>query len=300
MLHPSSKFPQSNHLHFSTHASGRITDGFAVTNHGFRAHKPPQNYANYQPWNSSPGFGPERKLIDDDGSGVVSPPLWRTSPPRSPQDRQSHYRSLSPSSRTQAIARGQRELMDMVSQMPEGCYELSLKDIVEQNMVDQAKEESFSKERSKNVEGMYIRERSEKKKNDKPVQINRSGSIDKGGFLLKMVFPISWGSRNKKKKNNNIYNNKSGLKNSAKDGRVSPKPLLLDGSAKGGENEWWKNRFSESCESENGGFSSNSGSSKSSGSSSSRSSSRNGSTRHGGGGCWSSIFGRRRKKQNKG
>ncbi|KAJ9146209.1 hypothetical protein P3X46_028536 [Hevea brasiliensis] len=292
MLDPATKFPEINHVHFS---NGRVTDSFSARNYGFRAQKTAQNYANYQTWNSLTEFEAERKLIDDDDSAVSSPPLWGTSPSRSPQHRQNHYRSLSPSSRAQAIARGQKELMEMVSRMPEGCYELSLKDIVEQNMVDQAKDESFSKERSITSEYMYTREKSAKKKNDKKVQMNRSGSIDNGGFLLKMVFPFSLGSRKKMKKNSNNNNNLA-MNNSARDGRVSPKPLLLDGSAKGVENEWWKNRFSESGESESGGLSSNSGSSKSSGSSSSRSSSRNGSTRNGGVGCWSVIFRKRGKK----
>lgn len=250
MLDPAAKF-------------ARVTDSY-----GFQAQKTPQNYVNHKTLNGFPEIGAERKLIDDEDSGMSSPPLWRTSP----QHRQNHYRCLSPSSRAQAIARGQKELMEMVSQMPEGCYELSLRDIVEKNMVDQTKEESFSREMKMNA-----RERAEKRTNDKKLQMSRSGSVDNGGFLLKMVFPISWGSRKKKKKKKN--SNNVVMNNSVRDGRVSPKPLLFDGSAKSVENEWWKNRFLEPGESESGGFSSNSGSSKSSGRSS-RSSSRNSTARY--------------------
>lgn len=237
-------------------------------NYGVQAIKKAENYGNYRSWNTIGVFGAETKVVVDEESGVCSPPLWKNSPSRSPQHRGNHYRSLSPTSRAQAIARGQRELMEMVSRMPEGCYELSLKDLVEQPMVEVKQE---SRERSiRNEEEMHRREKG-KKMMGRKLQKNASGSIDNGGFLLKMVFPISWGSRTKKKNNNYA------MSNSLKDGRASPKPLLSDGSAKSVDKEWWKKRFSEEGDSESGGLSSNSGSSKSSGSgsSSSRSSSRN-------------------------
>ncbi|KAF2296634.1 hypothetical protein GH714_000747 [Hevea brasiliensis] len=116
MQDPATKSPETNHLHFSNHTTSRISDsykGHGTTNYGFRAQKTAQNYANYQKRNSLPGFGAERKFTDDEDSGICSPPLWRTSPPRSPQHRQNHYRSLSPSSRAQEVARGQKELMEM-------------------------------------------------------------------------------------------------------------------------------------------------------------------------------------------
>ncbi|EEF42052.1 conserved hypothetical protein [Ricinus communis] len=243
MLDPGTDFsPEKNHVHFPNRTSDSY-DSYGAINYKARAQKTAQNYANYQNWNSTADFGAERRLIEDDDSGVCSPPLWRTSPPRSPQHRQNHYRSLSPSARTQAIVRGQKELMEMVSRMPEGCYELSLKDIVEKPMVDQVddqsvKEESFSKERSCIVNNGDMQV---KKKNEKKVNMNRSGSIDNGGFLLKMVFPISWNSRNKKKNGSKkIRKDDNSVMNNS--GRVSPRPLLFDGSAaaaaKDGENEW--------------------------------------------------------------
>lgn len=203
-------------------------------------------------------FAPEMKAADD--SGICSPPLWTTSPPRSPQHRANHYRSLSPASRTQAIVRGQKELMEMVRNMPEACYELSLKDLVEQPFVDQARQESVPEERA-----LYRRE-SSKKMNDKRIQGRRStGGIDGGGLYLKMGFPVFLGSRKNKQKNES-----SPVTNTS--AKVSPKPPVTDGSVKGVDKEWWKKRFSVSGESESGGSSSN-GSMKSSGSSSSRSSS---------------------------
>ncbi|KDP43090.1 hypothetical protein JCGZ_25276 [Jatropha curcas] len=282
------------------HFSNRISDGYNRYSLGYGVQAPRKIELNY--WNNMEEIGAERKLMGDEDSGVCSPPLWRTSPARSPQHRQNHYRSLSPSSRAQAIARGQRELMEMVSRMPEGCYELSLKDIVEHGIVDQEKEKEKEKEREKGKQESFSKERNvsinseEKKRHDKKVQMNRSASTHNsgGGFLLKMVFPVSLGSRRKKKKNNS-----GTVNNSVRDGRVSPKPLLFDGSAKSSvDNEWWKNRFAETGENDSAGFSSNSGSSKSSGSrsSSSTSSSRNSSGRRRKGGCWSFIFRKREYK----
>ncbi|TXG53070.1 hypothetical protein EZV62_022239 [Acer yangbiense] len=131
----------NNHLLLSDHI-GRIND---------------KSFDGYRSWKSlGAQIGvAERKLAVDGGgggddSGVCSPPLWRTSPNSSPQHRKNHYRSLSPSSRTQAIARGQRELMEMVGRMPESCYELSMKDLVEHPMIE-SKQESFREETKSSV-----------------------------------------------------------------------------------------------------------------------------------------------------
>ncbi|KAJ8771741.1 hypothetical protein K2173_026918 [Erythroxylum novogranatense] len=264
MLAPGKKLPDS-HVKLWDHAE-RLSGSCGDINFGTRARKAAENFSKYM-------------SEEGEESGVSTPPLWRNSPTTSPQHRYNHYRSMSPSSRAQAIARGQRELMEMVSRMPEGCYELSLKDIVEHPRVD-VKQESSSAEKSI-TKAEAMRRRSEK--SERKALINRSGSIDNGGFLLKMVFPLSWGSRDKKKKI-------STMTESAKDGRVSPRPLLFDGPAKGVDDEWWKRRHSDSAGNESGGFSSNSGSSKSSASSSSRSSSRNSSIRHTSGGCCPFIF----------
>jgi hypothetical protein len=262
MLDPGTKLLQ-NRTSSSNHI-GQGSDSY-VDSYGSRARKTAQNYAKYNSWNGNGmevRFAPEVKAADD--SGICSPPLWTTSPPRSPprspQHRANHYRSLSPASRTQAIVRGQKELMEMVRNMPEACYELSLKDLVEQPFVDQARQESVPEERA-----LYRRE-SSKKMNDKRTQGRRStGGIDGGGLYLKMSFPLSLGSWKNKQKNESS----SATNTSAK---VSPKPPVTDGSVKGVDKEWWKKTFSVSGESESGGSSSN-GSMKSSGSSSSRSSS---------------------------
>ncbi|KAK7840438.1 uncharacterized protein LOC111984984 [Quercus suber] len=297
MLDPGTKLLQ-NRTQSTDHIGKLCTDSYDSSgprNYGPRARKTAQNYTKYNSWNGMEvKFEPEMKAVDE--SGICSPPLWKTSPPRSPQHRANHYRSLSPTSRTQAIARGQRELMEMVKNMPEACYELSLKDIVEQPKVleARARESSVSEERDLNTEVLYKRENS-KKRNDKRAQsqvVKRSASINNGGFYLKMVFPVSLGSKknNKKKKND-----QSSVTNTS--AKVSPKPIVQDGSSKGVDKEWWKKRISVSGESESGRSSSNSMKSTGSSSSSSSSSSRSRSTnnRKKSGGCWSFIRNKRRQ-----
>ncbi|XP_061358729.1 uncharacterized protein LOC133302915 [Gastrolobium bilobum] len=247
---PTISFPLSDGIGVRTHSY----DTWGATNSGFRASKKTtKNYKNCHSWNDvEVKFGTESKVEDD--SGFCSPPLWTSSPTKSPHHRKNYYRCLSPASKTQAIANGQKELMEMVQNMPESCYELSLKDLVEHPRVDVGEE-------NKNVhkrEGVGIR------KVDKKGHVKRSGNIDSGGFYLKMVFPTSLGS--KKKKNESLGNNSS---------KVSPRTSLSDGSAKSLDKEWWKKSLSASrAESESGVSSINSGSTKSSGSRSSSSSSR--------------------------
>ncbi|KAI4337889.1 hypothetical protein L6164_016255 [Bauhinia variegata] len=135
-------------------------------------------------------------------------------------------------------------------------------------------------EKNLNQKNSYRRE-SSGRKNDSKAQGRRSGSIDSGGFYLKMVFPISLGSK-KKKKNETLTSNSA---------KVSPRPSVSDGSAKGVvDKEWLNKSLSASVETDGGASSSNTGSLKSSGSSSSSCSSISNS-RHEkiGGGCLAFI-----------
>lgn len=215
---------------------------------------------------------------DEEDSGVHSPPLWTASPPRQYQINNNH--------RTQAIARGQRELMEIVKNMPESCYELSLKDLVEQPRVevdsqeecllgddddghhdqdqDQQPEE-VAHERRVNMK------RVESKKYEKKSKLNtsmmRSGSMDNRGLFLKMVFPISLSSNKNKKPVNSCTTC----------AKVSPKPAaeVSERTSKIVDKDWWKKRSSCSIESDSSGRSSRNninGSTGSSGSSSSRNS----------------------------
>ncbi|XP_022766326.1 uncharacterized protein LOC111311214 [Durio zibethinus] len=301
MLDPGKELPKS-YVSSSDKIGRRLSDSYDSYDHAMkyesRVQKTAQNYANYRSCNSMEGsFGAETSMIEDE-SGFSTPPLWKTSPSRSPLDPQNiNYRCLSPSSKAQAIARGQRELMEMVSRMPESCYELTLKDLVEHQPVDvvEPKKESLAEGRDVINEDAFKSEKGKKKKQNNPKpQINRSGSIDNGGFLLKMVLPISLGSKKKKKKK------KKNDSNTNHNSKVSPKPTVSDASDKSVDKEWWKKR-SGSSESESGGSTINSGSAKSCRSNSTSSSSSScrsisdTSRRHRRGGCLAFILARKSK-----
>lgn len=213
-------------------------------------------------------------------------PRWSVNSP--------HYRSLSPVSRTEAIVRGQKELMEMVRNMPESNYELSLKDLVEhhhrtreENTEEQKEEEEKEKEKEKKNSSVY---NGGKKIDDKKVHVKKNdGKIDRDrGFYLKVGLPFfSLGSKEKKKKK--------------KESKVSPRPSISDGPVKGAadkEKEWWKKSpsvYKESDDTSAASSSNSNGSIKSSTSSSSRSNSSSRSRRlrsnsirreKGGGICW--------------
>lgn len=215
----------------------------------------------------------DQKIEDDDESGASSPSLWKNSPSRSPVH-PINYRSLSPNSRTQAIARGQCELMEMVKNMPESCFELSLKDLVEQTKSFESQKECLiNSNREKNQAVMQNRVNIKKNEQIKKAKMMmRSRSIENGGVFIKMVSPVSLRSKKTKKKNP-----------SANTTRVSPKPEECENvSSKNLEKEWWKKRFSGS---------SSSNSTGSSGRNSSSTSSRNNNRKREGllSSCWSSL-----------
>lgn len=207
---------------------------------------------------------------EDDNSGICSPTLWKTSPTRSPQFDRNYYESLSPSSRTQVIARGQRELMEMVKNMPESTYELTLKDLVEKTMVEEVSEEYEKEEKTLISKVEYRKEDSGNnsgRKVDHRVGSMRRGNIHSGGLYLKMMmFPPSLGSKKKKKKN------KKSESCGNEESKVNMRQSKSEGSLKSMvDKEWWKKSPSASGDSESGVTSVNSGSTNSSGSSSSES-----------------------------
>ncbi|KAK6115617.1 hypothetical protein DH2020_007886 [Rehmannia glutinosa] len=237
-----------------------------------------------------------QESMENDDSGVCSPPLWKNSPSPSPSPLQpllSHhsYKSLSPNSRAQAIARGQRELMEMVKNMPESSYELSLKDLVEHHkmeIIQPPQLEILNAINGKNQilqqRGVVKVKRQESKSSDK--NMVRNGSFENKGLFLKMGFPFSFYSKKK---------NKFGSSNSS--GKVSPK---LDQMVKGGggERDWWKKKFTGSSDSDSSRTSINSGSTESTagGSSSGRSYSVAQRKKHGFlSGCWAFFQSRSNK-----
>lgn len=230
---------------------GHINDDY-----GAKARKTAQNYENYR---NGYGGGVQFGQHDmEDESGFCSPPLWRTSPPRNPV--QDDHQHLSKTSRAQAIARGQLELMEMVKNMPESSYELSLKDLVEQpRLMEARKERSMVEEGKFGNQFRYERgsvKRQESKKSEKKANMMRSGSIDNRGVFLKTGLPISFGL---KKKKNEVKNTRA---------KVSPKPEAVSDKSSKGVEDWWRKRFSGNGESEINAMSSNNESSGGSSSSS--------------------------------
>ncbi|KAL0556434.1 hypothetical protein IC582_004948 [Cucumis melo] len=240
-----------------------------------RSSRPALNHDIFRSWN-----GKQIHLRDDHPFEYG---FRLTSPQRSPQFYRSNYHTLSPPSKALAIATGQKELMEIVNNMPESCYELSLRDLVEQPMVVGQREDTGVDERDSNLGGhreVFSRENRKSRKETRAL-VGRS-SMENEGLYLKMGFPKSIGTTTRKKKKKND----SSLNMSAK---VSPKPPQLV------EKDWWKRRLSVSSESESVSYGSNvnNGSIKSSSSSSSNGSnkSRTKSTgRRAKGGCWSWIY----------
>ncbi|KAF3786566.1 hypothetical protein EJ110_NYTH25218 [Nymphaea thermarum] len=152
----------------------------------------------------------------DDPPSPPSPPLWsNTSHPLLPTN-----------ARSQAIARGRWELMEMLKDVPESAYELSLKDLVERVAVKE-------KEEPKEEEGQNRGLRKKKKKSKKGNGGGWEQNYGNGGLLLKMFVPSSY----------------LASKPAAGSGRVSPRPLFMVegkecGGGSGGDNwEWWRKGF---------------------------------------------------------
>ncbi|KAK9757479.1 hypothetical protein RND81_01G165000 [Saponaria officinalis] len=258
-------------------------------------------------------FGVDGNNVVEDDAEVCTPRLWKPSSPNSGatspkslnnnsyfsassasnnpinvskhqyqpqhqhQHQHQHQQNVSQSSRTQAIAKGRRELMDMVRDLPESFYELSLKDIVDkkaefgvQKVVVEIPEEKKVGVGKETGSSKVKKSGKKVKKSESKKKILRSRSVDNGRFLLRTsVFPIFSGSRKNKKR--------LGGSNSFKIAPMPKQNPTSTGSMKAVEKDWWRRKSCISSESEDGnGLANKSDSSGSSGSSSSRSSSSNG------------------------
>ncbi|EXB40952.1 hypothetical protein L484_020686 [Morus notabilis] len=153
------------------------------------------------------------ETCDEERFGFYSPPLWRTNKcsgttkyesfPLLPHNH--HYSNLSPNSRRQVITEGRRELMEMIQNMPESCYELSLKDLVDkQHGLQEGEEENtVIKDENSNFDvPTQIRKLKKQKRTINRGQITRTGSMESETFLIKMFFPTSLGSKKKAKAGN--------------------------------------------------------------------------------------------------
>lgn len=151
--------------------------------------------------------------------------------------------------------------MEMVRNMPESSYELSLKDLVEHHLSNSERQQEGSVEKYDSGSETSFRRDASKKRSETRALVTRSRSVDSGGFYLKMFFPLPFGQISTKKKRN--LRSDSGLNGSS---RVSPKPLPPV------DRDWWRKRSSGAAGENEGSVSG--GSMTSSGSSNSTSSER--------------------------
>ncbi|XVE86510.1 hypothetical protein DITRI_Ditri18aG0039400 [Diplodiscus trichospermus] len=139
------------------------------------------------------------------------------------------YSNISPTTRKQAIEEGRKQLMDMIRNMPESSYELSLKDIVDKQHVELAKEKAVSEDKNIlfDTESQKMKQKKKRKK-AKACQISRTGSMDADNFLLKMFFSTSLSFKKK-----STADNRS---------KVSPNPSC-EVSKRPVDKKWWIKRI---------------------------------------------------------
>ncbi|XP_057500147.1 uncharacterized protein LOC130784330 [Actinidia eriantha] len=168
----------------------------------------------------------EEEEDDDYGVYSQSPRLWTSASPLLPCNHLYSF-PLSPKSRLQAIVDGRRELMELIQDMPESSYELSLKDIVDEQHqgLQEDEKDIVIDETSLKLKPQVQMKQKKKKKNCKTVEMSRCQSMDSGVFLLKMFFPTSLSSKRKSTAGNRLK-------------VVSPGT-----SSEGSDKEWWIMRF---------------------------------------------------------
>ncbi|XP_045808031.1 uncharacterized protein LOC123902372 [Trifolium pratense] len=206
-----------------------------------------KNYNNFQHHN--------HHVEDDESSGMCSPPLWNTQQNQNQQIK-NNYRNLSPESKTEAIERGQRELMEMVKNMPESSYELTLKDLVEHKVHHHDVEEKTAAaiadadHNLKPCRRVIKDQRNDfsnkngRKREGISTSRNNSRSLENGGFYLKMGFPISLGSSKKHNKKKEVL-----VKNNSCS-KVSPRSSSVSDGSVNNSKDWWKKKSSSTGHSE--------------------------------------------------
>ncbi|XP_009366728.2 uncharacterized protein LOC103956457 isoform X2 [Pyrus x bretschneideri] len=237
----------------------------------------------------------------DEDFGCYSPVTWETKTLRSnmKDDESSpllpynhHYSIPCPTpSREAIILQSRKDLMEMIEDIPESCYEISLKDFVDDQQSSQGVEEENDVQETSFDFHVEAQVRKQKRKTQKSYnttrQISRTSSMESEIFLIKVFFPTFLGSKKKKKapENRSI---------------VSPRP-----SAGGPENhnDWSKIR--KFFLNKKSGTSCSSGSSSGSTSSSSNGSSRRSVTCRSSGsniltGCWFFCSKKSKSKRQRG
>ncbi|KAJ0973161.1 hypothetical protein J5N97_021120 [Dioscorea zingiberensis] len=162
---------------------------------------------------------------------VPSPTLWEKKKEggggeRSPGTKSDEaYPMLGLTMRSQMMARYRKEMIDLVRDVPENAYELSLRDIVEIPIPRQVKTEL-------EVKGEENKEKKKKEKKKGGRRMSRSESLDTG-LLLRMFVPAT-------------MRRKSFGAAGGTCSKVSPKPMMADGGGgsmeKGPDGEWWKKK----------------------------------------------------------
>ncbi|CAN1814786.1 hypothetical protein LINPERHAP1_LOCUS27231 [Linum perenne] len=137
----------------------------------------------------------------------------------------SHKRTVSSPLYLQAVAEGRKEMMKMVGDMPESCFELSLKDIVSEvkgqriEEEDDAENESFQFETEERVKKQSWLKKMKDAKNKeigtiaKPPlygRVPRSRSLDTGTVFIKVfnLASLSWKTSRKSTRNSFDRNGK--------------------------------------------------------------------------------------------
>ncbi|XP_030441862.2 uncharacterized protein LOC115664057 [Syzygium oleosum] len=128
-----------------------------------------------------------------------SPTLWKREKMSISIAKDHHYSNLSPSTRTRRIEEGRREMMEMIRNLPESSYELSLKDIVDKQLpLQENQEEEEEKFQFRSAEAESNKNQKRKKRNKvtrtpshqhHQHQVSRCNGMETGTFLIKMFFP---------------------------------------------------------------------------------------------------------------
>lgn len=96
-------------------------------------------------------------------------------------------------SRAEEIAKHRREMLDMVKDLPEFGYELTLKDMVE---LPAKVEKESSREREEWMDNYSNEKEKEKEKEKKRNKKKKKKNVKSGEFLLKMFLPLNLGGKN--------------------------------------------------------------------------------------------------------
>ncbi|GER35273.1 hypothetical protein STAS_11543 [Striga asiatica] len=147
-----------------------------------------------------------------DQFGDFSPPFW---PRTKPSDMRQENSALLPN--------GRKEMMDMVKDMPESSYELSLKDIVNgQQTMDEVQ-----------VKEVVAKSKKMKHKMERKIpvsnncQISRTESMESEVYLVKLFLPLSLSFSKKTK--------------TRKDSKIcSGQSQTSEGSRRRANKDWWK------------------------------------------------------------